>query len=143
MKKTNVIMVVTLFVITGCGGNRQSADDFITVDVTADYPKKELILQDFMDVEYIPLETNDEFLCQGLLQDIGKDIIIVRNRVQDGNIFIFDRNGNAIKKINRKGQGSEEYVTIISVILDEENGEMFVCDSYTRKMLVYDLDGNF
>jgi hypothetical protein len=136
-------MAITLFAIAGCGGNRPSTDDVITVDVTASYPKKELILQDFMDVEYIPLETTDEFLCQGLLQDIGKDIIIVRNRVQDGNIFIFDRNGKAIKKINRKGQGSEEYVTIIRIVLDEENGEMFVCDSYTRKMLVYDLDGNF
>ena len=36
---------------------------YITVDITANYPKKEMILQDFMDVEYIPLETTDEFIC--------------------------------------------------------------------------------
>lgn len=59
----------------GCGGHNQSCnenDTFITVDVKDNYPKKELVLQDFMDVEYIALETSDEFLCQGRVPDIGK-----------------------------------------------------------------------
>ncbi|MDR1114955.1 MAG: 6-bladed beta-propeller [Tannerella sp.] len=146
MKKTSTILAIILSVTAGCGGGKQSAttsDDFITVDVTAKYPKKELILQDFMDVEYIPLETNDDFLCQGLVQAIGREIILVKNRVDDGDIFIFDRNGKAIKKINRKGQGGEEYTYILGIALDEDNGEMFVNDHYKRKIFVYDLDGNF
>jgi hypothetical protein len=146
MKKVNTIFVMILFVMAGCGGCKPSgthSDDFITVDVTASYPKKELVLQDFMDVEYIPLETTDEFLCQGLVQDIGKDIIVARNRVQDGNIFIFDRKGKAIKKINRRGQGSEEYANITGIALDEDNGEIFVSDGYAKKIAVYDTDGNF
>ena len=53
------MLAFILFIFSGCGGNKQSEDDLITVDVTAQYPKKELILQDFMDVEYIPLETTD------------------------------------------------------------------------------------
>lgn len=61
MKRLNTILPIILFVIAGFGGCKQSGnpnDDFIRVDVTANYPKKELILQDFMDVEYIPLETD-------------------------------------------------------------------------------------
>jgi hypothetical protein len=147
MKKVNVISVITLLaVMAGCGGCKQSgnqSDDFITVDVTASYPKKELILQDFMDVEYIPLETNDDFVCQGFVQDIGRKFIIVRNRIQDGDIFIFDRNGKALRKINRKGQGGEEYTMILTITLDEDNGEMFVNDYDIRKIFVYDLNGNF
>ena len=46
MKKINAALVISLFVMTGCGGNKQLTDDCITVDVSADYPKKELILQD-------------------------------------------------------------------------------------------------
>ena len=34
----------------------QSDNDFITIDITDNYPLKELILQDIMDVEYIALE---------------------------------------------------------------------------------------
>jgi len=91
MKKINAALVISLFVMTGCGGNKQLTDDCITVDVSADYPKKELILQDFMDVEYVPLETTDDFITQGIVKATGKKILLVANRIMDGNIFVFDR----------------------------------------------------
>lgn len=51
------------------------------------------------DVEYIPLETTDEFVTLGWLQAIGKDVMIVRNMfAADGNIFIYDRKGKAVRK---------------------------------------------
>jgi hypothetical protein len=143
MKRATTILVTALFILAGCGGDKQSTDDLLTVDVTAKYPKKEFILQDFMDVEYIPLETNDEFITQGLFQDVGKEFLIIRNRTNDGDIFIFDRKGKAVRKINRLGQGDEEYVHIFWVILDEEKSELFVNDFFGKKIMVYDLMGNF
>jgi hypothetical protein len=140
----NLILIIILFVMTGCGGSKQSTDDFITVDVTKSYsPTKELILQDFMDVEYITLETNDEFVNQGFVQDIGKEYILVKNRNADGDIFVYDRTGKALRKINHKGQGGEEYTNIYNITLDEDNGEMFVNDINKRKIFVYDLFGKF
>ena len=143
MKILIFIEIIILFVMAGCGGN-SSADGFITVDVTKNYsPKKELVLQDFMDVEYIPLETNDEFVNQGCVEAVGEKYIIVTNYVSDGNIFVYDRSGKAIRKINRKGQGGEEYTSCRSITLDEENEELFVNDNYAKKIRVYDLEGNF
>ncbi|WP_129732042.1 6-bladed beta-propeller [Parabacteroides goldsteinii] len=145
MRSVDSILFFVLLLMAGCGESKQSTDDCITVDVTANYPQKKLILQDFMDVEYIPLETNDEFLCQGNIQAVGKDVIVATNRIggRDGNIFIFDRKGKALKKINHKGQGGEEYTSFVQIILDEDNAEMFVNDMYAKKILVYDLKGNF
>jgi hypothetical protein len=145
MKSINIIpAVVLLAVLVGCGGNQQAPADFLIVDVTGNYPKKELILQDFMDVEYVALETTDEFICQGLVLDISKGLVAVINRNYDGDIFIFDREkGKGIKKINRKGQRSEEYTYISGIRLDEDRGEIFVNEHIARKILVYDLDGNF
>jgi hypothetical protein len=140
--------------MTGCDGNRKSSgqnsdfvavamqDTFITVDVSEIYPKKELILQDIMDVEYIPLESTDEFLCQGVVQAVGKEIILVKNNINDGDIFIFDRKGKGLRKFNRKGQGSEEYILYFGVFIDEDRGEIYV-DEVIRNILVYDLHGNF
>jgi len=107
MKQINTILaVILLMVLAGCGGNKQSNDDLIIVDVSKSYPKKELILQDFMDVEYIALETTDEFLTQGLVLDVGKEYLLVKNRNSDGDILIFDRKtGKGVRKINRQGQG--------------------------------------
>ena len=135
----NINLVIILFLLIGCKKNEQPINNFITVDITANYPKKEMILQDFMDVEYIPLETTDEFICQGFIQAIGKDMIIAKNRSNDGNIYIYNREGKALRKINRKGQGGEEYTDILKIVLDEDNNEIFVNDMYAKKILVYDL----
>ena len=81
MKQTNVLLAaILLVVLAGCGENKQLHDDLITVDLSKSYPKRELILQDLMDVEYIALETTDTFLTQGLVQDIGEEILLVKNR---------------------------------------------------------------
>ena len=145
MKTLIYIETIFLLVMTSCGSDNTSTDGFITVDVTkSSYsPKKELVLQDFMDVEYIPLETNDEFINHGYVQAIGKKYIIVRNYNNDGDIFVYNRKGKAIRKINRKGQGAEEYTYCSGVTLDEDNNEMFIDDHFIKKVFVYDLEGNF
>lgn len=149
MKKTYTLIIFIFLWMFGSNGCRQSThsnDDFLTVDVTVDYPKKELILQDFLDVEYIPLETSDQFITTGYVQAVGKNIILVRNinRAAPGNIFIFDRKGKGVRRINRMGQGYGEYTYITGEIrLDEDNNEMFVSCLGLRKVLVYDLSGNF
>lgn len=144
MKYINMLLAIFLLIMAGCEGNNRVVDDLIKVDVTKGYSEKEeLILQDFMDVEYIPLETKDDFLNQGFIQAIGKNIILVKNWNDNGDIFVYDRTGKAIRKINRKGQGSEEYVFMYNITLDEDRGEMFINDLYAKKIIVYDLYGNF
>ena len=144
MKGTTIFFLSILLITTGCKRLDQTADDLITVDVTKNsFPKKELVLQDFMDVDYIPLETNDDFVNQGFVQAIGKEFILAKNYRDDGDIFVYDRTGKAIRKINRKGQGGEEYISCRSVTLDEENNEMFINDFLARKIKVYDLEGKF
>lgn len=142
MKHVNSILAFLLLLLAGCNGNKQTTGELITVDVTAKYPFKELVLQDFMDVEYVPLETTDEFLCQGFVQDVTENYIVVRNFSRTGDIFIFDRQGKAVKRINRVGQGGEEYVLLLEAIYDEENDDLYVND-LGRKLMVYDKDGNY
>lgn len=147
MKTVSPISIVILYIFAsfvGCKQSNQLSNDIITIDVTkTNYPKKELILQDFMDVEYIPLETSGDFVNQGLVMDIGNKFLLVRNRNEDGNIFVYDRTGKALRKINHKGQGGEEYSNILGIILDEANFEMYVNNHFEAKIQVYDLNGSF
>lgn len=144
MKKVKVVAFLLLMaVVAGCGQSSEK-NDVITVNVSESHPEKELVLQDFMDVEYILLETNDEFVTQGSVMAIGEKYILVKNWSNDGNIFVFDRKtGKGLRKINRKGQGAEEYAFINGVVLDEKNNEMFVICASTKQIFVYDLQGNF
>ena len=144
MKQTNLLLAaILLVVLAGCVEYRQSHDDLITVDLSKSYPKKELILQDLMDVEYIALETTDEFLTQGLVQDVGKEYLLVSSWSRDGVIVVVDRNiGGGLRRIKRQGRGAGEYAGINRIILDESNDEILVM-SPGNKILVYDLYGEY
>lgn len=144
MKRINVVVV--LFLMLGWSGCRENSGtvDIVTVDISQNYPKKELVLQDFMDVEYIPLETNDEFITQGDVMAIDNKYIVVKNWNNDGDIFLFDRKtGKGVRKWNRRGQGAEEYTFINGIVLDEGKNELYVNSTPSKKILVYDLFGNF
>lgn len=79
MKNQITTLVIILFITAGFVGCRKSdTNHLITVDVTKSYPEKELILQDFMDVEYIPLETNDEFVTDGVVMALGDKFIVTK-----------------------------------------------------------------
>lgn len=144
MKRPNSILVIILAVLlTGCGAGNKPSAEIITVDVRANYPEKELILQDFMDVEYIPLETTKEFITSGFVKAVGKNVILVTNQGRNGDILLFDRTGKGLRKINRLGRSGEEYTGISGIVLDEDKNEMFVVDYPMRKLLVYDLFGSF
>ena len=110
MKKRITIGTLTLLSLMGMFGCKQqeTVEALMTLDVKADYPEKELILQALMDVEYIALETTDDFITKGAVKAIGKDIMLVTNRGSDGDILVFDKNGKGLRKINRLGQSGEE-----------------------------------
>lgn len=144
MRRVSIVLTAAvLLLLSGCGESKQS-DDLLTVDVTAKYPKKDLVLQDMYDVEYIPLETTKEFATHGYVRAIGDDVIVVRNYINDGDLYFFDRkDGKALKRFNRRGGSGEEYVNALDVILDDTNGDVFINDGAGKKMLLYDKDGNF
>ena len=137
-------LLVALFLF-GCGdGKQKESDGLIRVDVSKSYPKKELILQDLLDIEYVPLETTDEMLTEGHIQYISDNYMIFKNLGRmAGEIFIFDRQGKAVRKINRLGQSGEEYLNILGVDYDEETDELFVNSHYLDKVFVYDSEGNY
>lgn len=64
----------------------------VTVDIATEHSEKEVVLQDFMDVEYIPLETSDEFVTQGSVMDIGDKYLLVKNWANDGDILFMTEN---------------------------------------------------
>ena len=143
MKKTFITAIVMMATLVACESPSTKLE-LVTINVETDYPEKELILQDFVDVEYVPLETNDEFINKGWVKAVGKNLLAFVNGGTDGDIFLYERStGKGIRKINRKGQGGEEYTQITQIVLDEEQNEMFIVDYPRQKFMVYNLEGKF
>ena len=113
---------------------KQNKQDVISIDIKSDYPERLLTLQDVADVEYVALETTDEFVTHGAVQAVGKEILLIKNWGNSGDFFLFDRKtGKGIRKINRLGQGPEEYAQLTALLLDERNKEIFVKDNPAKK----------
>lgn len=75
--KPSLWFLLFLFLFACKRGNKPSTDDWVTVNMNENFPLKELILQDIADIEYVALETRDKFITQGIVEDVGKDFILV------------------------------------------------------------------
>ncbi len=142
MKK--LLFVISVLSIASCGTKQTS--EIPVLDVTKSYPEKKIVLQDIADVEYIALETADNFLIDYVFVRYMDDDILIMNN-QSGDIMTFDRRtGKALHSFNRTGRGPGEYSGgIHSIAVDRKNNEMFMAlgtlSDYTP-IYAYDLQGN-
>jgi hypothetical protein len=151
MKTFNACSLCLLGVLLCAGSCSTKSSDtgsgtdgaLLTVDVEKEYPVKRIKLQDIADVEYIPMETSDEFLWAGGNNLITGDYILNANTAK-GDITIYDRQGKGIKSFNRQGGGREEYGLYSHVMFDDDNKHIFVYDvNKTGKIFTYDMNGEF
>lgn len=143
MKKLGIIAYSTLLAsLMGCG-NKEQAAPWTNIDLSGSIPKEERILQDLFEVKYVALETTDSFLTRGFIEAVSPHLLITYD-YGEGCLSLFDRaTGKGIRQIKRQGQGPEEFTSPSNVIIDEKQEELFISDYSLRKILVYDLKGNF
>jgi hypothetical protein len=121
--------------------NHQKTQPLISVDVTKIYPVQEFILQEVAEIEYIPLETSDDYLV-GFPRVLYMDDeeIFVSNR---NGFFTFERKtGKAIRSFDRLGRGAQEYTVLRQLVYDKEKREVLVF-TFDNKILVYNPEGIF
>lgn len=91
----------------------------------------------------VPLETTDSSLVSSVF-DV--EVMDERFYVLDGkcaSILIFDKQGHYLGGINDQGEGPNEYFRIVNMELDRLNKQILVNDGFSKKLLVYDRDGNW
>jgi hypothetical protein len=89
------------------------------------------------DITFIPLETSDECLI-GDIRSIrfSNDYLVIIDSETD-QILLFSKTGRFIRKIGRKGQGPDEYLSpYFSVLV---NDEFIFWDRYLNKTFCFDL----
>lgn len=91
----------------------------------------------------VPLETTDSSLVSSVF-----DVEVMDDRfyVLDGScasILIFDKQGHYLGGIYDQGPGPKEYIRIVDMKLDRLNKQILVTDQFSKKLLVYDRDGNW
>lgn len=102
--------------------------------------EKEMKLSEIADTfEYLELKTPDNIVVSKIVSVLlPENFVLVQTF--DG-IYKFDRSGEFIREIGRKGQGPEEYLQIRALDVDLERKEIIQADA--QKIIYYDYDGNF
>ena len=96
------------------------------------------------DVEYVLLKASngkqEVFIGQGFVDlFICKDYIFVQ---MCGNIIQYDREGNLIRTIGRKGGGPGEYVWVYNMVVDDQAKRILITTT-SGKINEYDFEGKF
>ena len=142
----SAVFIVTLL-LGSCNRNaditNSSSDysmDTIVCASTSDTPLDSIIAK----IEYIKLKSTEEHPVgeiDNLL--ITPEHIIVADRHLAKSIFIFDRQGKIQTVISRHGRGPQEYLSISDVVLTPDQKRIAVLDNYGKKILYFDLAGNY
>lgn len=137
------VCCLLILVLGACHKGVQRGDNHIVIDLTANV-QDTLFYSSFVDsLRYINLETTESCLIGKI-----KDVIISSDRIfvlddRLSIIWIFDKQGRYLNKIDRKGDGPEEYKTLNQFDYDEENQTILLLDIWTKAILSYDLNGDF
>ena len=124
--------------------NQNNQTKLICINKDKSYKNAHFFIQDFAkNIEYIPLETNDNCL-------IGKESEIESIRATEKDIFIIEWNviyrfsrkdGKFLNQIGKRGAGPSEFASKRSVFINEKKQEIFLHDIMKYKILVYSFDG--
>ena len=100
-------------------------------------------LSDFAgDITYIPLETRpDCLLSSDLTLGVTEDLFILLDK---GKVFrVFSKDGKFIRDIGSTGQGPGEYLSARQFSIDKIAREICVASIFSKKKVIYSLDGQF
>lgn len=141
MINLQLFCMMCLLLTSQIGCSENDTTNLIKIDVTKNYPEKKLYIQDIADVEYLSLETNDNYLFSYLL-GISDNFVICGNHVENSFVFFDRKTGKPVSKISRYGNGPEEYNLPATSVYSEEDDEFFILD-YPVGIKVYGRDGTY
>lgn len=106
--------------------------------------QREVSLSEFAEsVEFIQFETSEESLLGSIMDiQLTKDYIFLQHN-GTGLLTQYSIDGKFIRHFGTLGRGPQEYQLMRNFSIDEENELVYIHTNWTRKILVYNFDGEY
>jgi hypothetical protein len=142
---TPVCLVIISSFFLGCTNNKPGPP---ITEVIID-PKNEVAISQSLTTDYfrsrklVRLETTNESLIAGINR-----LIVYENRYyifdhQSKSVFIFNKSGKYISKINSIGKGPGEYIQVSDFTIDVKNQRIVLLCDIPSCLIYYDINGQF
>lgn len=150
MKKALKVLTCCLFVLRCGNQNDYKEEQIITFNLKEITKTTNVTLSDlgFIDIDYVPLETNEQGLIQRTI-NLGSsgDKLIVNESYfiikHYNTILKFGNDGSFVAKIGKEGRGPNEYQTCHDVESDMDGQRIYVVDGWKQKLFFYSDSGDF
>lgn len=96
----------------------------------------------FSHIGLLPLETSDNALLASVKKVLVRNDKFIILDSKQNMIFLFDRSGKFINKIDQIGKGPEEFYSVCD-ITEGTDGSFWALDESVRAITEYDTNGNF
>lgn len=119
--------------MNACSSPKSEIQGLKTIHVEVDNLRNDVKLSEFAEAKLIPLPTSDDLLIGNInrIRTSGKSICL-----SDGNaIFRFSHSGEFLGKIEKKGQGPDEYAAIADFVIAEDENVWVLPNGKTSLML--------
>jgi hypothetical protein len=148
MKGTlTLLSLFPIIFFISCRSSTINENELISYNLTKLPGISDIKLSDlgFVDVQYIPLETNEESVISG-----AEDIYFPIKIDYGGNFFLlkryntilkFNNDGSFVLKIGTEGRGPYEYLLAHDIDIDQRNKNIFFLSRIQKKFLVYSESG--
>jgi len=135
------IFLISAILISCKNSNTKNEGLLVTFNLKELPDQTSLKLSDLgaTDIQYIPLETNE----QSVIPRINK-IIIGKNYILTSsfaNINMFRHDGSFVTKIGTVGRGPEEFTVAHDVDINLEDGSIYLVDGWQQKFFVFSESG--
>lgn len=142
MGKISFVLIIICTVLFSCQKEIKHEIPVLKVNYeSAPEPSKVEDMQKHMQVRFQPLETQDSayFRLKSSVVRTYKDKIFVNDMRADV-VLVFDEAGRFLNRINHRGEGPEEYVSILEFM--PCNDRLYVLDM-RKQVQVYDFKGEY
>lgn len=93
----------------------------------------------FVDIEYIPLETNEYCTIQKINElKVGNEYFLLKHLDR---ILKFTTTGSFVTKIGIEGRGPNEFLGILDIDIDKMDGSIYLISGSQRKFYIYNDKG--
>lgn len=149
MKELVKILSILLLIINGQGTNDKDKNHIVTFNLKELPNTSEIKLSDlgFVDIEYIPMETNEQSFIT------GSNDLITGNKIITGNSFfliqhyttilMFNNNGSFVTRIGSVGRGPNEFTVAHDVDINSKDHKIYLVSAWQKKFNVYSDSGEF
>ncbi len=133
MNRLLVFCLSIVVLAAACGEKKAVYDDVPTFEIDPN-ASGTIFMSDFVDsVSYIRLENRSDALIWEIVNVyLTDDRVVVVDRKNE-KVMVYDKAGNYISKVHRKGRGPGEYLNMSRAFIDDQN-RVIILDYWENKL---------